>query len=140
MNPTLAQLLASIPAPLNTPFPPEAAGAFAASRNGMVATLMVLAAQEAESGVAVRVWENQAIFDLLQAAATRYPATMPPPAETPPNLTLSQLDAVNANLRRQLIVLHIAVEAAGDKPTDHEVLQLYREMARMRRLTMPGAG
>ena len=76
MNPSLAQLLASIPATLNTPLPPEAAGAFAASRNGMVATLMVLAAQEAESGVAVRVWENQAIFDLLQAAATRYPATM----------------------------------------------------------------
>lgn len=134
MTPTLTQLLASFPVALMTPLPPEAAGDFAVSRNGMIANLAGLCAHEAERGVSVRVWENGALRTLLEAAADRYPAAAPPPAEAPQDLALSALDRVNADLRRKLIDLHTAVELAGDTALNHDILRLYREMARARRL------
>lgn len=138
MTPTLIQLLSGVAATLQTPLPPEAAGDFATNRNGMVATLALLCVQEAERGVPVRVWENGVMRGLLEAAAARYPVAAPPLMESPEDLTLSGLDRVNAILRRRLISLHEAVEAAGDVQLDHQILLLYRQMAEARRLAMPG--
>lgn len=134
MTPTLTQLLSSFAVALMTPLPPEASGDFAASRNGMIANLAGLCAHEAERGVPVRVWENGAMRALLEKAAERYPVAAPPAADTPEDLSLSRLDQVNAILRRRLIALHEAVEAAADTAMHHDILQLYREMAQARRL------
>ena len=55
------------------------------------------------------------------------------------DLTWSSLDERNAQLRRLLIALHEAVEAAGDTSLDREILRLYRGMAQARRLDLPAA-
>ena len=117
--------------------PPESAGEFMAGKVAVVALLSLLAAQEAERGVAARVWENAAIRAILAQAA---PAYGEPLATTPAedkDLTLAGLDASNAVLRRSLIALHEAVEIAGDRPLDHAILRLYGQMAHARRLDMP---
>ena len=103
----------------------------------MVGTMAMLSLQEAEKAVPVRLHENSAIHALLTAAAARYPDAAPPPPSD--ELTISGLDRVNAALRRQLIALHTAVEAAGDTALHHDILRLYREMARGRRLGLGGA-
>ena len=54
------------------------------------------------------------------------------------DFTWAGLDAANADLRRVLIALHEAVEAAGDRRQDREILNLYRDMARARRLDLAG--
>jgi hypothetical protein len=136
MTPNIQQLLMGVMATLSTPLPPEASGDFGASRNGMVGNLAVLALQEADKAVPVRLAENKAIGDLLAAAAARYPDTAPPaPAD---ELTISGLDRINAGLRRQLIALHTDAEKAGDTALHHDILRLYRDMARGRRLGLGG--
>jgi hypothetical protein len=106
--------------------------------------LNAFAAQEAERGVAVRLEENALIRALLGRAADRYGAALGgrlgAAAESQDlDLTWSALDAANAELRRILIALHEAVEAAGDTALDHEILILYRDMAHLRRLELPAA-
>ena len=127
MTPALPHVLAGIATALQTPLPPEASGDYAAGRFGIVAMLAILAAQEAEKGVAARVWENTAIAEMLGDA----PAA-------PADLSWSALDAVNAALRRRLILLHEDVEARADAAMDRRILQLYAAMAKARRLDLPG--
>jgi hypothetical protein len=136
MTPTVAQLLQGVIVGLSTPLPPEAGGAYAASRAGMLAALTGLAIQENEQGVAVRLAENAAIHEVLTGAAARYPDADPGP--TGDDLHVSALDAVNAGLRRKLIALHTAAEQAQDTALDHQILLLYRRMAQLRRLQMGG--
>jgi hypothetical protein len=136
MTPTVAQLLQGVIVGLSTPLPPEAGGAYAASRMGMLAALTGLAIQESEKGVDVRLAENAAIRDMLAKAGDRYPDAAPAPQS--PDLTISALDAANADLRRRLTALHTAVEQAKDAPLDREILLLYRRMAQLRRLQMGG--
>jgi hypothetical protein len=133
MTPSLPDILMGHVAALSTPMPPEASGDYLAGRLGILAMLSLLAAQEAERGVAARVWENQAIRALLIRAGAS--------AQEPGgDLAWSALDRENAELRRALITLHEAAEAAGDLALDREILELYAEMAAWRRLELPVAG
>lgn len=96
---------------------------YAAARLGVVAMLCVLAAQEAATGVAVRVAENAAIAAVIGEAAEIT------------SLTIPALDAANATLRRKLIAYHEHVE--HDAARDAEILALYRSMAEARLLVLP---
>jgi len=131
MTPSLPDVMMGHVAALSAPMPPEASGDYLAGRLGLVAMMSILAAQEAERGIDTRVWENGAIRALLARAAS--PADCPPAAD----LTWSALDRENADLRRALIAVHIAVEEAGDAALDRDILQLYKEMADRRRLVLP---
>ncbi|HEY7851915.1 MAG TPA: hypothetical protein VIB82_03015 [Caulobacteraceae bacterium] len=125
MTPALPDILVGQMVALMTPLPPEAGGDYQAGRAGLVAMLAGLAAQEAERGVAVRVWENAAIRVVLGEAG----------ADT--DLAWSALDLANADLRRKLIAAHVAAEARGDEPLQREILALYQAMAKARRLDLP---
>jgi hypothetical protein len=131
MTPRLPDILVGQAIGLTTPLPPEAGPDYLAGRAGILAMLASLAAQEAERGVAVRVWENGAIAALLAKAGA---------GESKPvaDLSLTALDAANASLRRRLIALHAAAEARGDKRVQAEILTLYVEMAAARRLQLGG--
>jgi hypothetical protein len=144
MSPKLPDLLAGLAQAAMTPAPPEACGDYAAARMGLIATLLVLAAQEAERGPAARQWENDAIAALLIETRDLYgqawagsvdPAAAPAGAEA----TWSVLDARNADLRRALIALHEAAEARRDASLQRRILALYEAMAHARRLEL-GAG
>jgi len=131
MTPRLPDILVGQAIGLTTPLPPEAGPDYLAGRAGILAMLASLAAQEAERGVAVRVWENGAIAALLAKAGA---------GESKPvaDLSLTALDAANASLRRRLIALHAAAEARCDKRVQAEILTLYVEMAAARRLQLGG--
>ncbi len=131
MTPTLPDILIGQAVALMTPMPPEAGGEYLAGRMGMLAMLAGLAAQEAERGPAARVWENGAIRALLAKAGVA-------PDTADENLAWSALDAANAELRRALIRLHEAAEDRGDRMLQIEILDLYRQMAKARRLELQG--
>jgi len=126
MSPKLPELLVGLAVSLSSPAPPEAGGDYAAGRLGLVATLLLLASQEAERGAAARIWENAAMAELLG---------QPLP---PLDLAWSALDARNAELRRALIALHISAEDQGDRELQTRILGLYEAMAYARRLELPG--
>ena len=132
MTPTTAELLAGNMKALATPPPPESAGDFMGGMVGVTAMISVLAAQEAERGAAVRVAENTAIRTLLERGGRGEAA-----AVGDGDLSITALDAANATLRRALISLHEAAEVAGDVALEREILTLYGEMARGRRLELP---
>ncbi|MGH7024049.1 MAG: hypothetical protein ACREEB_10725 [Caulobacteraceae bacterium] len=129
MTPALPDILIGQAVALTTPLPPEAGPDYLAGRAGLLAMLATLAAQEAVKGVAARVWENRAIADLLARAGQE----SSPPSD---DLSWRALDAVNADLRRQLIAVHEAAEARGDLAQQRVILQLYRDMAAARRLDL----
>jgi hypothetical protein len=126
MSPKLPDLLVGLAVSLASPAPPEAGGDYAAGRLGLVATLLVLASQEAERGPSARIWENEAIAELVGDV------------EPPPEARWSSLDARNAELRRRLIALHIDAEERGDRELQARILALYEAMAHTRRLELPG--
>lgn len=134
MTPSLPDILVGNFMCMIDPGPPEQQGEFLAGKVAVVALLSLLAAQEAERGVAARVTENAAIRAILAEAAGDYP--LDDVAGTD-ELTLSALDAANARLRQALIGLHEAVEARGDAARHHAILRLYVQMADLRRLDMP---
>ncbi len=128
MTPALPDVLNGIVATLATPSPPESSGEFMAGKIGMVSMLLMLCAQEAERGVAARVWENAAIRQRLgdlQAGDG--------------DLSWSALDAANAKLRARLTAAHADAEARGDAVADQHFLDLYKKMAAARHLDIPGA-
>lgn len=134
MTPSLPDILVGNFMCMIDPPPPEQQGEFMAGKVAVVALLSLLAAQEAERGVAARVTENAAIQALIDEAAGDY--SVEPVAGTD-DLSISALDAVNAWLRQALIRLHEAVEARGDTARHHAILRLYARMADLRRLDMP---
>ncbi|HEY2481943.1 MAG TPA: hypothetical protein VGI30_07085 [Caulobacteraceae bacterium] len=131
MTPALPDILTGQAVALMTPLPPEAGGDYLAGRVGLLAMLAGLAAQEAERGLAARVWENGAIRALLAEAGG-------PPVEADEGLTWSALDAANARLRRVLIAVHEGAEERGDRTLQAEILELYQQMAAARRLVLGG--
>lgn len=146
MTPTLPELLTGALVAISTPPPPESAGEFAGGRIGVIGMISFMAAQEAETGVAVRVAENRAIRALFADAARE--GWTPDAAElerlsktTDEDLTLSGVDRANAALRRALIPLHEAVEAtpgAEGRARQARILNLLREGAESRALSLPG--
>jgi hypothetical protein len=131
MTPSLPNILMGQMIALVTPMPPEAGADYLAGRVGLMAMLASLAAQEAERGVAARVWENGAIRDLLAEAGDEQ-------ASPDSDLSWSALDVANAGLRRRLIALHEAAETRGDRALEAKILDLYVRMAAARRLDLPG--
>ncbi len=127
MTPALPDVITGVMLSLTAPTPPESSGEFAAGKIGMIAMLLALGAQEAEKGLAVRVWENTAMRERLGEGF-----------KGPPDFRLSRLDAVNAELRRRVILAHEAAEARGDVEADRAFLELYKGMADARRLELPG--
>jgi hypothetical protein len=139
MTPTAPEVLAGCAAALSKPLQAEDAGVFAAARLSTVAIINHLVAQECADGSAVRTWENAALRALLADAAPAYDAPCSEAAFiNDGNLSLAALDEANARLRRLLIRLHEAVEAAADQPMDRRILAFYREMAERRALKLPG--
>lgn len=144
MTPALPDILTGQALSLATPMPPEASGDYLAGRMGLMAMLATLAAQEAERGIAARVWENGALRSLFGKAAHTYDGILKgrlakAAAGGNADLAWRALDGANAELRRVLIALHEAVEQRRDGALDLDILELYREMARRRRLDVPGA-
>lgn len=138
MTPTAPEVLAGCAAALTKPPRAEDGGVFAAARLLTVAIINVLVAQECVSGAAIRVAENAALRAFLVAAAPAYGRAFEGARDiSDGDLSLAALDQANATLRRLLIDLHEAVEAAGDRRTDRNILALYREMARNRELKLP---
>lgn len=135
MTPSLPDILVGNFMCMADPGPPEQQGEFMAGKVGLVALLSLLAAQEAERGVAARVEESALIRAALEEAEAEYglPGDWPSTA----GLTIPALDAVNAALRKALIGLHEAVEAREDWPRHHAILKLYAKMADLRRLDLP---
>mgnify|MGYP000430352050 CR=1 FL=1 len=136
MTPSLPDVLVGNFLCMMDPGPPEQQGEFMAGKVAIVAILSLLAAQEAERGVAARVAENLAIRAVLDEAASDYGLDVAGLPSTE-GLTFSALDRVNAALRTALIGLHEAVEAGGDTARHHVILRLYATMAELRRLDMP---
>ena len=127
MTPALPDVLRGLVGSLTMAPPPESAGEFMAGKIGLVAMLLMLSAQEAEKGLAVRVWENAAMRERLGETF-----------KGPPDFRLSKLDAENADLRRRVTAAHEAAETRGDIAADHAFLELYKAMADARHLDLPG--
>jgi hypothetical protein len=121
MTPNLPTLLLGQAIALSAPAPPESSGDYAAGRIGLVATLLVLAAQEAQRGPAARILENRAIAELLASARVDKEA-----------LFAGDGPATWSDL-------HEAAEVEGDRALQSRILALYVEMAKIRRLDLPGA-
>jgi len=136
MTPSLPDILVGNFMCMADPGPPEQQGEFLAGKVGLVALLSLLAAQEAERGVAARTEENALIHAAMVEAAADYDLDVAGLPSTE-DMTLSALDRVNAALRKALIGLHEAVEARGDTARHHAILRLYARMAHLRRLDLP---
>lgn len=138
MTPTVPELLLGNFLCLMEPPPPESSGDFLQARIGVTGMIAMLCAQEAERGIAARVWENGAIRALLADVAGAYGERFADAAKgADDDLSLAALDASNAALRRALIDLHIAVETERDGALDTAIRALYVKMADARRLDLP---
>ena len=142
MTPSLPDILLGQTLAITSPQPPEAGADYAASRFGLIATLSLIAVQEAEKGPAARLWENGALRELFGEAAKDFDAELGGDlgrlaASEDEDLTWSGLDRANADLRRALIRLHAAAEDRADGALDRRILALYQAMAKARRLELP---
>ena len=140
MTPNVRDVLTGVAVALARPLSPDVGPDYAAGRFGMVSTLTMLAAQEAEKAAGAAIAENADIRAAF-ADASAYDAALggrlaKAAAETDSDLSTPALDAANAALRRLLIELHEAVEAADDAATDRQITALYVRMAAGRRLDM----
>jgi hypothetical protein len=144
MTPALPDMLLGQAMALSAPQPPESTGDYMAGRVGMIAMLAILAAQEAERGLAARTWENGALIALCERATPAYDAVLAgdlsrAAAEDRTDHGWGALDRANADLRRVLIRLHEAAEDRRDSSLDREILALYQAMAKARHLDLPSA-
>src|SRR5213083_2992944 len=115
MTPTVIELLAGCASALSAKSAPEDGGIFLAARMRAVAMLNSLVAQECAVSAKVRVWENAALRSLLIEAGARYGTAFGDARNIGDgDCSLAALDAANAELRRGLIDLHEAAEAAAD--------------------------
>lgn len=145
MTPTTPELLIGVLAAFAEPAPPESAGEFMAGRIGVVGMISLLAAQEAERGIATRVEENRAIRALFSRFNRNWDSALGGQLSWAArggdgDLTLTALDAKNAELRRTLIALHAAVDTSGrpdTTPLQGELLHLLKHMAELRALHLP---
>ena len=140
MTPNVRDVLQGVAVALATPPSPEVGMAYTASRIGMVSTLAMLAAGEADRAARDATTENAAIRGLF-AEASAYDADgalAAAAAETDADLSVPALDAGNARLRRLLIGLHEKVEAANDAGLNRQIVALYVRMAQIRRMALGG--
>jgi hypothetical protein len=138
MTPTVREVLQGVAVALSSPASADAGPEFAAGRRGLAGMLATLAASEAERLAAATVAENADIRALFAGASGFDVALAEAARQTDADLSTPALDAANARLRRLLIALHEAVEAAGDADSDRAIKALYVRMAVGRRLALPG--
>ncbi|HEY3797814.1 MAG TPA: hypothetical protein VGL58_05630 [Caulobacteraceae bacterium] len=142
MTPSVRDILTCAIRVLSTPPNSDAGPEYAASRAGITAALVGMAAGEGEVAAGAAIAENAAIRALFAEALqynvaldTHLDHELAPAAEGfDADLAVPALDADNAALRRLLIRLHEAVEKAGDHALEHKILALYVKMAEGRRL------
>ena len=140
MTPNVRDVLQGVAVALASPPSPEAGAAYTASRMGMVGTLAMLAAAEADRAARDAIAENADIRALF-AEAGAYDADgalAAAAAETDSDLSVPALDAANARLRRLLIALHEKVEVADDAAMNRKIVALYVNMAQIRRMALGG--
>lgn len=140
MTPNVRDVLQGVAVALATPPSADHGAAYTMSRMGMVSTLAMLAAGEADRAARDAIAENAAIRALF-AEAGDYDAdgALAAAAQAPDaDLSVPGLDAANAALRRQLIGLHEQVEAADDGAMNRKVVSLYARMAQIRRMALGG--
>lgn len=138
MTPTVPDLLLGNFLCLIDPPPPEAMGEFMVGRVAVIGMISLLAAQEAERGIEARLWENSAIRAVLSRSGIDYGQRFRDASRKhDENFNLAALDAANAKLRRELIVLHEMAEDRDDTKLHKEIIALYVKMAQARRLDLP---
>jgi hypothetical protein len=140
MRPNVRDVLQGVTLALASPPSPDAGMAYTMGRMGMVGTLTMLAAAEADRAAADAMAENAAMRALF-AEAGAYDtggqlAVAAKEADADPHVPA--LDAANARLRRQLIALHEKVEAANDAAMNRKIVALYARMAQIRRMALGG--
>jgi hypothetical protein len=140
MTPNVRDVLQGVAVALATPPSTDHGAAYTMGRIGMVSTLAMLAAAEADRAARDAIAENadiRAVFaeagaydaDGALAAAAR---------EADADLSVPALDAANARLRRLLVGLHEKVEAADDGGMNRKIVALYVRMAQIRRMALGG--
>jgi hypothetical protein len=140
VTPNVRDVLQGVTVALATPPSPDVGAAYTMGRVGMVGTLVMLAAAEADRAAGDALAENAAIRALF-AEASAYDAEgalASAAAEIDADLSVPSLDAANARLRRLLIGLHERVEAAGDAQMNRKIVALYVRMAQIRRMALGG--
>jgi hypothetical protein len=140
MTPNVRDVLQGVAVALAAPPSADHGPAYTMGRMGMVSTLAMLAAAEAERAARDAIAENAAIRALF-ASAGGYDADGALAAAAnavDADLSVPALDAANAALRRQLIGLHEKVEAAGDAAMNRQIVALYGKMASIRRMALGG--
>lgn len=144
MNPTVPELLMGSLVAISEPPNEDSAGDFTTGKFVVLGLLSFLCAQEAEKGAATRHAENEAMRRLFaDAAREAWAPELSLELERLSNardddLTLTGLDAANAELRHALIRLQEAVEAVAHTARQRRILQLLVDHARARALTLPG--
>jgi hypothetical protein len=140
VTPNVRDVLQGVAVALATPPSPDVGVAYTAGRMGMVGTLAMLAAAEADRAARDAIAENAAIRALF-AEAGPYDADgalVAAAGEADADLSVPALDAANARLRRLLVALHEQVEAAGDAAMNRRIVALYVRMAQIRRMALGG--
>jgi hypothetical protein len=142
MTPSVREVLQGCTIAIMTPPSADAGPEYAASRAGMVSMMLGLATLEAEHAAGAAIAENADIRGLFatcgaydDALGGRLSAAA---GEAEIDLGTPSLDAANANLRRLLIELHEAVEAADDADMNRAIVALYGRMAQGRRMALGG--
>ncbi|MBV9990903.1 MAG: hypothetical protein JOZ72_06370 [Alphaproteobacteria bacterium] len=105
---------------------PSLPGTYQQGATAVHALLIRFAAREYERGAEIRAAENADIRALLREIAP----TLALPED--PSLAISALDAVNAQLRRQLIAVH----DKADAPTNKRIWGLLKAMAARRAVSL----
>jgi hypothetical protein len=140
MTPNVRDVLQGVAVALASPPSPDVGMAYAMGRMGMVGTLAMLAAAEADRAARDAITENAAIRTLF-ADAGAYDADGALAAaaqEIDADLAVPALDAANVRLRRLLIGLHEQVDAADDASMNRKIVALYVRMAQIRRMALGG--
>jgi hypothetical protein len=140
MTPNVRDVLQGVAVALATPPSPDVGMAYTMGRMGMVGTLAMLAAAEADRAARDAVAENAAIRALFaEAGAYDVDGSLAAASkETDADLSVPVLDAANARLRRRLIAVHERVEAADDAAMNRKIVALYVRMAQVRRMALGG--
>jgi hypothetical protein len=142
MTPTVREVLQGCTLAIMTPPSADAGPEYAASRYGMVAMMLGVAATEGEQAAAAAIAENAEIRGLF-ATLGEYDAALDgrlsaAAGEGEDSLDVPTLDAANARLRRLLIEAHEKVEDADDRDANRAIVALYGRMAQLRHMALAG--
>lgn len=125
MTPTVPELLLGNLIALSEPPPPESMGEYLAAKAGVTGMISVLCAQEAETAVATRVWENAAMRAFLGLSGEDK------------DLSIAATDRENFTLRKALIDFHAKAETENNSALCKQIIAFYLESAKRRSIELP---